>query len=123
MTREEAIALARTAALNYQQRAAYPYLPVDEAQAANWMPHGWAIEAIMQASAPTEFKFEPTTWEQRLRAEYDDLCVRLGKLETFLTTETFNVLPVESQTLLVKQAGVMRELGDILAERIAQIPA
>lgn len=50
MNREQAIAIARSAALNYEQRAAYSYLPVNEAQAANWMPHGWVIDAIMQTA-------------------------------------------------------------------------
>lgn len=50
MNREQAITIARNAALNYEQRAAYSYLPVDEAQAANWMPHGWVIEAIMHTA-------------------------------------------------------------------------
>lgn len=50
------------------------------------------------------------------RAEVED---RLDKLTAFLTTPTFEALPVEEQDRLVRQSGVMVQLSDVLAERIA----
>lgn len=50
MTKDQAIALAREAAFNYPQKAAYNYLPRNEVEAANWMPHGWVVNAIMKAA-------------------------------------------------------------------------
>lgn len=50
------------------------------------------------------------------KAQNDD---RLAKLKAFLGTPGFRELPAKSQELMTKQAGVMEQMSETLAERIA----
>lgn len=52
--------------------------------------------------------------KERDRVEDD-----LDKLTAFLATPTFEALPEAEQERLVRQSGVMVQLSDVLAERIA----
>lgn len=57
--------------------------------------------------------------QQRVVDEKTALDARLAALRTFLGGDIFNNLPNPEQSRLTRQAGVMQEYSDILAERIA----
>lgn len=61
----------------------------------------------------------PTDHRQRVRDERDSRAAELGKLTTFLGGEVFAKLPEDEKGLLLRQAKIMRELCDVLGERIA----
>lgn len=56
--------------------------------------------------------------QQRVVAERNELCERLGKLSAFLATETYMQLPEPERVRLVRQASIMGQYSDVLAERI-----
>lgn len=62
-------------------------------------------------------------YQERVIAERAENEVRLDKLTKFLASDTFNTLPEAEQDRLVKQSGIMVQLSDVLAERIAAFPA
>lgn len=61
--------------------------------------------------------------QQRVVVERAELEDRLDKLSDFLATPIFDSLPEAEQERLVRQSGVMVQLSDVLAERIAAFPA
>ena len=52
MNRNDAIDHARDCALAHAQDHAY--LPTSEAEAAEWLPHAWVVDAIVSAAAGRE---------------------------------------------------------------------
>lgn len=67
---------------------------------------------------------------QRVHTEHAELCIRLGKLEDFLSPRgvaeaqaqerpSSNDLPVEELTRLRRQATYMRLYAEVLSERMA----
>lgn len=48
---EQAITLARFIALRHKDSKIHKYLPKNESQAIEFIPHGWVIEAIRFASS------------------------------------------------------------------------
>lgn len=61
-----------------------------------------------------------TSHQDRVAMEKVNLDSNLIKLGLFLGSETFNGLPVEDQTLLERQHGVMSEYSEILGLRIGR---
>lgn len=61
----------------------------------------------------------PTDHRQRVRDERESRAAELDKLTTFLGGEVFAKLPEDEKSLLLRQANIMRELCDVLGERIA----
>jgi hypothetical protein len=57
-------------------------------------------------------------YQQRVIEEKEELFVRLGKLEVFLTTLQFSELPEAEQERLKRQQAVMEQYLGILNERI-----
>lgn len=57
--------------------------------------------------------------QERVVTEKTELDERLGKLTSFFETQTFAGLANAEQARLSRQAAVMREYSDVLAERIA----
>ena len=56
--------------------------------------------------------------EQRVVDERQELEAKLSKLRDFLKTDICLSLPVNERSLLARQARVMAEYSEILAERI-----
>ena len=95
MTRDQAIEVARRAALNSME--GYAYLPVTDEDAATWMPHEWAVKAIISAerrgrngqAAVTEKAFEAVNrnadlgeaTREHLRLAVDHIAALNGALE------------------------------------------
>ncbi len=61
-------------------------------------------------------------YQERVIAERAENEVRLDKLTKFLVSDTFSTLPQAERDRLVKQAHLMTQLSDVLAERIAAFP-
>lgn len=59
------------------------------------------------------------THQDRVRDERGELEERLDKLAAFLATSIFESLPEAERERLVRQSGLMVQLSDVLAERIA----
>ena len=57
--------------------------------------------------------------QQRVADEHRELCERLDKLRSFLTTETCYGLPFDERGRLVRQEKIMTEYVDVLCDRIA----
>lgn len=51
MNRNDAIDLARAHALAHGQTDDNAYLPTTDAEAAEWLPHSWVVDAIVSAAA------------------------------------------------------------------------
>lgn len=66
---------------------------------------------------------EPATFRDRVKLEHAEIEARLDKLTAFNASPTFESLPEAEQERLVRQAGVMVQYSDVLAERIAAFPA
>ena len=79
-----------------------------------------AIETL-NAQKPAEAAADDTMppHQRRVINERADLEDRLDKLTAFLASPTFEALPEAEQERLVRQSGVMVQLSDVLAERIA----
>lgn len=54
----------------------------------------------------------------RLNEEFHELYLRLGKLNKFISSDTFIILDVENQFLLKQQQLVMSQYKEILSRRI-----
>lgn len=65
MNRNDAIDLARAHALAHGQDHAY--LPTTDAEAAEWLPHSWVVDAIVAAVAGLEIAL-------RIKGEESDCC-------------------------------------------------
>lgn len=59
---------------------------------------------------------ETTTYQDRLKIEYNDLCDKVEKLAKALEKD---LVPSSQQPILIKQLSVMGEYSNILLERIA----
>lgn len=95
MTRDQAIDIARRAALNSME--GYAYLPVTDEDAATWTPHEWVVKAICHAerrgrnsqAAVTEKAFEAVNrnadlgeaTREHLRLAIDHIAALNGALE------------------------------------------
>ncbi len=61
--------------------------------------------------------------EQRVVAEYDELCTRVVALGEFTSRHSFTeVVSRDEQHRMLNQLYHMRQLRDILADRIAHFP-
>ena len=58
-------------------------------------------------------------YQDRVLNEKAELDQRLGKLQAFLSTATFNSLDADEQARLRRQAGIMQEYSVVLGERLA----
>ena len=77
-----------------------------------------------QAWSPSDpferaYREVPTDYRQRVRDERDGVAANLGKLTEFLGGDVFAKLPEDEKGRLLRQAKIMRELCDVLGERIA----
>lgn len=63
---------------------------------------------------------EDKTWQQRLRAEFDDLDQRTEKLRAFMGTEAYSKLDREDRILLSEQSATMIALRIILGLRLSR---
>lgn len=54
----------------------------------------------------------------RMIDERSNLQLLLGRLEVFMTTETYHTLPEDDRYLMLEQRFVMREYASILTKRI-----
>ncbi len=54
MNRLDAIDLARAHALGHGQTGDHAYLPTTDAEAAEWLPHAWVVDAIVSAAEERE---------------------------------------------------------------------
>lgn len=54
MNRLDAIDLARAHALGHGQTGGHAYLPTTDAEAAEWLPHAWVVDAIVSAAEERE---------------------------------------------------------------------
>ena len=61
-------------------------------------------------------------YQERVVAEHAENKGRLDKLTRFLVSDTFITLPQAERDRLVRQAHLMTQLSDVLAERIAALP-
>ena len=61
---------------------------------------------------------QPTTFQDRVRAEAAELDDRVTKLKAFTSTETFGGLPVDEQERMLAQLAAMTDYSACLAERI-----
>lgn len=62
-------------------------------------------------------------YQERVVAEHAENRARLDKLARFLVSDTFDTLPQAERERLVKQFGIMAQLSNVLAERIAAFPS
>ena len=61
-------------------------------------------------------------WQERLRAEHDELKERLGKLNRFIIDDTnLNDLSPKEVALLIAQTYAMTQLLDILSIRLTYV--
>lgn len=60
--------------------------------------------------------------QQRVIDECAEMNERMGKLSAFITTDIFVGLDQAEKNRLVKQAGLMNQLVDVLSERIQAFP-
>jgi len=65
------------------------------------------------------YTLEPLTFQDRVRAEKNNLSEKLDKLETFHDSSTFSSLSPEEQSRLARQLLIMQLYEQVLAERIA----
>ena len=61
---------------------------------------------------------QPTTFQDRVRAEAAELDERVTKLKAFTSTEIFGGLPVDEQERMLAQLAAMTDYSACLAERI-----
>ena len=97
---------------------------VARANAVNkiWSLLGYELkERLFQAQQPAQTPVDDTMppHQRRVINERAELEERLDKLTAFLATPTFESLADAEQERLVRQSGVMVQLSDVLAERIA----
>lgn len=64
-------------------------------------------------------KFEPSTFQQRVRDEKAELDGKLTRLLAFRAGETFKALPLDEQTRLTMQSDAMTSYSLVLGDRIA----
>ena len=60
------------------------------------------------------------TWKDRLKTEYDELKIKIDKLNNFGKTDKFKKLLYEKQRLLINQQGHMQNYLNILKERMKE---
>lgn len=70
-----------------------------------------------------EVKVEPTTFQERLKVEHQELLVRVQKLNDFIDTTPFYALTVDDQTDLKIQYNYMTGYVGILARRLNRLSA
>ena len=70
MNRNDAIDLARAHALGHGQTGDHAYLPTTDAEAAEWLPHAWVVDAIVSAAAERERATVPLATESVVGAIY-----------------------------------------------------
>jgi len=66
----------------------------------------------------TKLAAQPTSYQDRVRAEYDELNTKLSKLVAFFATDTFEALPKEEKDCLTAQHAAMCDYSNCLSERI-----
>lgn len=66
----------------------------------------------------TKLAAQPTSYQDRVRAEYDELNTKLSKLVAFFGTDTFEALPKEEKDCLTAQHAAMCDYSNCLSERI-----
>lgn len=67
MNRNDAIDLARGHALCHGQTGDHAYLPSTDAEAAEWLPHAWVVDAIVSAVHERDISL-------RIKIEEHDCC-------------------------------------------------
>ena len=67
MNRLDAIDLARAHALAHGQAGDHAYLPSTDAEAAEWLPHAWVVDAIVSAATERERATDDTGFQARYR--------------------------------------------------------
>ena len=63
------------------------------------------------------------TWQERLLVEYDELCDNLTKLSQFVNTAAFDNLHIDDRTLMIRQEALMKQLTDVLKQRLDRATA
>lgn len=66
----------------------------------------------------TKLAAQPTSYQDRVRAEYDDLNTKLLKLVSFFGTDAYKALPHGEQNLLTSQYRAMCDYRESLSGRI-----
>ena len=82
----------------------------ENAVAKIWMLMGYELRSKLAT--------QPTTFQDRVRAEAAELDERVTKLKAFTSTETFGGLPVDEQERMLAQLAAMTDYSACLAERI-----
>ena len=82
----------------------------ENAVAKIWMLMGYELRSKLAT--------QPTTFQDRVRAEAAELDERVTKLKAFTSTETFGGLPVDEQECMLAQLAAMTDYSACLAERI-----
>lgn len=70
-----------------------------------------------------EVKQTPTTFQERLKVEHEELVQRLTKLTEFIDTTTYYSLTTDEQTDLKIQHSYMTGYAGILARRLNRLSA
>lgn len=78
----------------------------------------WLLSEVFEA-AYTETA--PSTWQSRLKAEYEDLWSRTGKLEAFQHTPEYAALDLHERSLLDQQHSTMVMLSAVLRQRLRRL--
>ena len=89
----------------------------ENAVAKIWPLMGYELRSKLHA-IETAIPPEPTTFQDRVRAEYNELNERLSKLVAFFVTDTFEALPAEEKDSLTAQHAAMCDYSNCLRERI-----
>ena len=76
------------------------------------------IWPMMGYELRTKLAAQPTSYQDRVRAEYDELNTKLSKLVAFFATDTFEALPKEEKDCLTAQHFAMCDYSNCLSERI-----
>jgi len=61
-------------------------------------------------------------YQQRVYAQHEELMKRREKLEMFVQSIKFSILPREEQGRILHQSQIMEQYANILGERIAAFP-
>ena len=88
-------------------------IAADNAKKKIWPLMGYALKQELYLAG------EGTTFKDRVKAEYKELCEKGGKLQAFIDgQEQFKRLSTEDQQLLLKQLSHMQMYVDVLEKRI-----